>query len=137
MGKIGREVAEAEFARFVEAMGLKAKVNPEGLDAKDAESLADTINLLLRTIESGHLVIDEKGQAVFTPQVSGGEPIVFPEPRGADIMAMDQAKEGRKIEAQNKVLASITKQNPQRYSQMLLRDYDVISALCGIFFARR
>ena len=48
---------------------------------------------MVRAIVDGHLVINDKGEPVFTPTVGNGESITFHEPTGASLQAMRGKKD--------------------------------------------
>ncbi|HET9954087.1 MAG TPA: hypothetical protein VFQ61_06270 [Polyangiaceae bacterium] len=126
------EVAEAEFQRFVAAMALD--VDTSTMDEEDREEFKDKKRKIVRALMLGSLVIDEKGQPVYTPQVGDDRsPITFLEPRGSSLMAMDQRKQGHNVAKSFAVLADITKVSPQRFANMFNRDIQVCLALQALF----
>lgn len=134
-GKVAREVCEAEFTRFLEAMDLTEKCDAKQYDGDDLKSFLDTKATIISAMERGLLCVDEKGQPVYTPQLGNSGPIVFYEPSGADLMAMDQAKKGHDIEKQNKLLAAMTKRHPGDFAKLAMRDYRVCTAIQVLFLA--
>lgn len=129
--KVAAEVAEAEFNRFVEAMGLD--VDPKDWTDEDKQSFKEAKRKIIGAMESGHLTIDEDGQPVYRPQIGKTDPITFYEPIGSDLMAIDQAKKGANVSAAYKMLAAMTKTNAQLFSQMKNRDLKVCQALQALF----
>lgn len=134
-GKVATEVAEGEFARWADSMGLElpdaaklAKMNDE-----DRRSLEEQVARVQRAIELGNLVVDDTGNFVFTPVVGDRTPITFFEPTGASIMAMDQRKAGHVIAKTYAVLADITKQPIQRFAAMANRDRKICEAILSLF----
>jgi hypothetical protein len=128
---IAAEVAEDEFARFVETMDLD--VDPAGWDDEDKKSFVDAKRKIINAMMRGQLVIDDKGQPVFTPV--SGEPITFYEPKGSTFMAMDQKKKGHDTAKMFVMMADMTRQNAGRFSSMAGRDIKVCMAIMGLFLA--
>lgn len=131
--KVATEVAEQEFDRFVEAMGLD--VDPKDWTDEDKQSFKEAKRRVISAMESGSLTIDEDGQPVYKPQLGKTDPITFYEPTGADLMAIDQAKKGANVSATYKMLAAMTKTNAQLFANMKNRDLKVCQALQALFLA--
>ncbi len=88
--KLSLEVAENEFNRFVEKMDLDVDVSK--MDTEDLTGFNKQKGRILRALQRGALVINENGEAVYTPyhERSGHkEAITFHERTGASLMAMD------------------------------------------------
>ena len=131
--KVATEVAVAEFERFAESMDLD--IAPKGMDAEDQKALDDLKRKIVGAIERGSLVVDDKGQPVFTPQVGDREPITFYEPVGSTLTSMDQRKKGQDIAKMFVTLAAQTKQPVKRFADMAGRDIKVCQALITLFLA--
>ncbi len=127
---VARDVAEHEFARFVEAMDLD--VDPEKMDAEDRQAFDTQRKRFVEAVMAGSLVVNEHGEPVFTPS-AGGDPIVFHEPTGAALMAMDTKREGAKVAKQMAVLAAVTGRNEGVFSKMANRDLRVCNAVINLF----
>ena len=137
--KIALDVAEAEFERWADAMDLARKLDPAGLDSDDKKSLADSKRNILDSMMSGNLVVNDAGEFVFTPKAGDDkEPIVFHEPDGAAIMAVDQiGKSGtHDVTKMVAILAVMTKQSRVRFAKLKNRDWTVCQAIFSLFFAR-
>jgi hypothetical protein len=133
---VAKEVAEADFDRWLAEMGLSEKCDPARLNDEDKRSLAAVKELLIGALMSGSLVVDAGGCFVFTPTKSADQtPITFYEPTGASYMAMDLAKRDQGVQKTIKFLADMTKQNPTRFAKMVNRDLSVCSAISAIFLA--
>lgn len=133
---VAPEVAEHEFARWVDAMGLARKLDTSRLNEEDAKSLVDQKRLLLDAIEDGNLAVDEQGQFVFTPCVGDRNPITFFEPDGASLMATDKVKATGLVQKQFNMLGAATKTSAQRFSSMKQRDLNVCLSILALFLAR-
>jgi hypothetical protein len=133
--KVAREVADGEFDRWVEAMGLSRKVDPSTLSDEDKKSLAEQKGILVEALMSGSLVLNEENCFVFTPTLGVREPITFYEPTGASLMATDAVKLGNVVQKQFRFLADMTRQGAQRFSAMKVRDLSVCLAVAALFLA--
>jgi CHASE1-domain containing sensor protein len=131
---VATEVAEQEFARFLEAMDLAEKCDAKGLDVEDAKSLTDVKRTIISAMERGNLVVDDKGQPVYTPKAGDNRnPITFHEPTGADLMAIDQAKKSEDMKRAFQLLGAVTGETPARFAKMLNRDIVVCQAIFALF----
>lgn len=128
---IAREVAVAEFDRFIETMAIQA--DRSKMDDEDAAAFSGQRDLIVSAIESEKLIIDESGQPIFTPVK--GDPIVFYEPTGATLMAADQKKKNADISRMYAMIGDMTKQPPARFASMPMRDVKVCLALATLFLA--
>jgi hypothetical protein len=129
---VATEVAEADFARWVSAMDLVDKLDPSQLDDEDKKSLAAAKTTLIQAMESGRLVVDEKGQFVFTPAVGQG-PITFYEPSGATLIAMDGKKDGHSNAKMFAAMADFTKTPSATLAALKMRDLRVCQAITVLF----
>lgn len=126
-GKMPIEVAEAEFARFIDAMDLDVEV--DFMDSEEERDFTREKRIFLRAVQAGNLVVDDEGRPVYTPKLGNTEPLVFNEYDGAALMASDGAKKGKDISKSYRVMASITKQTPARFARMKGRDLKVCTAI--------
>lgn len=132
MSQVAKEVAEQEFDRFCEAMDLD--VDTERMDSEDRKSLDEARHIVVRAIERGQLIIDDKGQPQLIPS-SGGDakPIVFYEPTGATYMSTDQHKKTHEVAKLCAVLGDMTRTNAKLFSNMPARDFKVCKTLVTLF----
>ncbi len=131
--KIVLEVAQAEFDRFVEAMDLD--VDTAGLDAEDLTQFNKLKNRVIRQIERGALVINDNGEAVYTPQNKGSkhtDAITFHERTGASLMAMDGKKKGHDVAKTYAVLADMCKVHPSVFAGLVGTDVKTCEALFSL-----
>lgn len=129
--KVATEVAEAEFERFAEAMDLDTNV--ERMDDDDKAAFGNQKRRVVRAIEDGHLVVDDKGQPIFTPQLGDTTPITFYEPTGASLMSMDKRKANENFAKVFGTLADMTKTSAARFAALKGRDIKVCQALYLLF----
>lgn len=128
--RVATEVAVAEFERFLESMDLDADTSK--MDADDLKSFDEAKRKLVRAIERGHLVVDDAGRPIYTPQ-DGGAPITFHEPTGASFMATDGKKKGYDVAKMNAMLGDVTKQPPVMFAKMAGRDYKICQTILVLF----
>lgn len=124
------ETAEKEFGRFLEAMDLD--VDPKGMDDEDKRTFEESKRRVVRALEQGQLVIDDKGQPVFTPS-AGGNPITFYEPTGAALMAADQKRSGHNMAKMFATMGDMTRTNAALFAKMVARDVKVCLAVALLF----
>jgi hypothetical protein len=129
--KVAREVAELDFARFLDMMDLDADMTR--MDPEDTKSFEEAKHRLVRAIERGHLAIDEKGQPVYTPQGGTQQPITFFEPTGASFIAMDSKKKDQNVAKLCAVMADMTRQNAALFAKLPARDFKVCQTIVTLF----
>lgn len=128
------ETAEQEFERWIEAMDIDT--DPASMDEDDKASFQNQKRVITRAMEYGRLIINEEGEAVFTPvsvDVDGGA-ITFAEPTGADKMAVDKHKQGQSVHQAYAAMGSVTKQPPKLFAKMKQRDLRVCEAVFALLF---
>ena len=130
MEKVAKEVAEVEFERFAEAMDLD--LDESYMDADDLAGFVKQKSRVIRAIQRGHLVVNDSGEAVYTPYREGSkhkEPITFHERTGASIMAMDGKKKGHDAAKMYAVLADMCRVSPKTFAGLVGEDVKVCEAL--------
>lgn len=131
--KIATEVAESEFERFAEAMDFD--LDAKGMTEEDRTAFAATKHTIVHSMERGDLVIDDKGQPLFTPQLGDTSTITFFEPSGSTLMAMEHKKKGQDVSKMFTALGEMTKTSAQRFAAMKQRDLRVCLALATLFLS--
>lgn len=130
--KVSVEMAEQEFDRFAEAMDLE--FDTANMDQEDVKGFDHNKSIILKAIQKGALIIDEKGQPVYTPQrTSDVSPIVFREPTGASLMAMDGGKKTEDVKKLYHVMADVTERDAKLFSSMKMADLKVCMAVITLF----
>lgn len=130
---IAPEVAEQDFDRFVEAMDLD--LDPAAMDEEDLTAFNKQRSKILRAIERGHLVVNEKGEAVYTPfntRSKVRDPLTFHERTGASLMAMDGKKKNQEVAKTYAVLADMCKVHPNVFAGLVGTDVKVCEALFAL-----
>jgi len=128
--KIESSVAYAEFSRFTELMDLD--VDEKLMDDDDRASFDKHKRRIIRAIEKGNLVINESGEATFTPdnpKTKRSDPITFYEQDGAALMAIDGKKKNHNVASTFAVMGSMCRVHPSVFSSMVGLDLKVCMAL--------
>jgi hypothetical protein len=130
--KVAKEVAEAEFDRFVKAMDLD--VDPSDMSEEDKEAFQQQKERLVGAIQSGALTINDDGEPVFTPQrTKDADTLTFHEPTGASLMAMDRKKKSEDIGKLYAAMADMTRSHSSTFSKMRMADLKVCMAITTLF----
>jgi len=129
--KVATEVAEAEFEKWVVAMGLSRKLQRADLDADDKKGIAINRSIIVGAIEDGDLALNDENEIVFTPTVGDRTPVTFTEPDGGMITAA-LAKTGDV----SRLLAALTKSVPARFVKMKGRDLTICDAIASLFLVK-
>lgn len=154
MTDVTREHALEELHRFFDAMDIYVEYRDptdnedeeEGEREFDEEEMDENaqLELIIRTLQTGRLTINEKGEPVYVPKLGDTTPIVFHEPTGASYMAADKRGKRRKKDGDEpqdstakmfRIMADMTRTNPQRFASMMNRDLKVCMAVAGVFLA--
>ena len=115
--KVAPEVAEQEFQRFADEMDLD--LDATFMDEDDLAGLNKQKRRMLLAIQNGSLVINEKGEAVYTPQKSEDiGSLTFHERTGASVMAMDGKKKGHDVSKTYAAMADMAKTHPNTFAKM-------------------
>jgi len=131
--KVVKEVAEAEFDRFVDCMDLD--VDTSGMDAEDLTAFNKQKSRIIRAVQSGALVINDDGEAIYTPQHKRSkhkEAITFHERTGASLMAMDGKKKNHDVAKTYAVMADMCKVHPSTFAGLVGTDVKVCEALFAL-----
>lgn len=131
--KVATEMAEQEFDRFVECMDLD--VDTSGMDSEDLTAFNKQKGRIVKQIERGALVINDNGEAVYTPQNKRSEhsdAITFHERTGASLMAMDGKKKGHDVAKTYAVLADMCNVHPNVFAGLVGTDVKVCEALFAL-----
>lgn len=133
MNKIDLETAQLEFERFIEAMDIDADTSM--MDAEDLAAFNKQKGRLIRAISSGALVINDDGEAVYTPSNSKSrykDPITFHERTGASLMAMDGKKKGHDVRRTYAVMADMCKVHENVFAGLVGVDIKVCEAIFAL-----
>jgi len=133
-GAIAPEVAEAEFNRFCVANELD--VDESAMDREDRKGFTQTKRKIILAMLSGSLIINDDGMPEYTPQRSKNKtPVIFREPTGAAMMAMDRSKKDEDVRKMFGTLGEMTGTDSKIFSLMHVRDLQVLLALATLFLA--
>lgn len=130
MEKIVKEMAEAEFDRFIECMDLY--FDTAEMDADDLTGFNKNKSRLVRAIQNASLVINDNGEAVFTPKNPKSkhqEPIVFHERSGVSLSAMDGKRKNHDVAKTYAVMGEMCKVHPKVFAGLVGNDIKVCESL--------
>jgi hypothetical protein len=132
--KVSFEVAEQEFFRFCESMDLDADEGKMSEEKK--EEYQKNKSVVVKAIQKGSLFISENGEPTFTPQRTKDiGPIIFYEPTGSSLMAMDKKKGGEDIAKLYSAMADMTKTHAKTFANMKMADLKVCMTLFTFFLS--
>jgi len=130
---VGKEVAEAEFERFAEAMDLD--LDPDYMSQEDREGFEKHKRRVTREIMRGSLIVNDDGEAVYTPWKSTTkhkDPITFHERTGHTVSTMDQSKKSQQARQTYGMMAEMCRVHPSIFSSMVGTDIKVCEALFAL-----
>ena len=130
---VAKDMADAEFERFAELMDLD--LDTSGMDSEDLTQFSKLKNRVIRAIEKGALVINDNGEAVYTPQNANSkcqDSITFHERTGASLMAMDGKKKNHDIAKTYAVMADMCKVPVNTFAGLVGIDVKVCEALFAL-----
>jgi len=131
---ISKDLAESEFSRFGEQMGLDFE--EEYMSAEDFLKFTQHKSIITRAICRGHLVVDEKGRPIYTPvRVSDAKPVTFYELSGADIASIDSKNVDHSYSRVLALLAGATREQIKLFSAMKRADLKVCESIINLFMA--
>ena len=130
--KVEAEVAEQEFMRFVDTMGLD--IEEGSLTDEDKAGLNTNRNRMLTAIKKGSLVINENGEPIYTPQRSENvTPLLFAEPEGAALMEMDRKKAGADVGKMFVIMGSVAHVPQGTFAKLKIGDLNVCMAITTLY----
>lgn len=127
---VDEETAEIEFQRFVDEMDLD--VDTSKMDAEDLTAFEKQKRRLIEAIRLNALVINEEGEAVFTPQnpkSRNKEAITFHERNGGSLTAMDTKKKNHDVAKTFAVMASMCEVHPSVFVGLVGKDSKICEAI--------
>lgn len=130
---IALEVAMKDFDTFTEKMDLD--FDTTGMDAEDLTAFNKQKNRILRSIQRGDLVINDNGEAVFTPaniKSKHKEAITFHERTGASLMAMDGKKKNHDVSKTYAIMGDMCGIHQGVFSSLVGGDIKVCEALFAL-----
>lgn len=131
--KIVPEMAALEFDRWAEEMALD--LDTSNMDAEDLTQFDKQRRRLVKAIGDGHLVINENGEAVYTPQnkkTKHTDAITFHERTGSAVMAMDGKKKNYDVAKTYAVMGEMCKVHPNIFATMVGIDGKICEALFSL-----
>lgn len=132
--KVSKEVAEAEFQKFIDLMDIDA--NPELMDEDDAKGFTTNKDRFIRGVMRGKVSVNENGEPELrTSRTENVEKLVFFEPSAATLMAMDRKKSGQSMAKMLSLMDDLTKSPAGTCSKLVGDDYKIAMAVTTIFLA--
>lgn len=129
--KIDEETAVDEFDRFAEEMDLDTELR--GADDDDRNQFEKMKWRIVRAIRTGSLIINENGEAIYTPQKSKyDQPLHFRERTGASAMAADGPKKGRDVAKSYAMMADLAQVEPKTFAKLVGVDIKVCEAIFSL-----
>jgi hypothetical protein len=131
--RIAPEVAEAEFLRWADEMDIDTDTS--SFDAEDLAAFNKMKRRLLNAMEKGALMVNEKGEAVYTPQNPDSkhrDPLTFHERTGASLMAMDGKKKGHDVAKTYAVMGDMCRVHQGIFAGLAGSDIKVCEALFAL-----
>lgn len=128
-----QELAEHEFERFVESMDLL--INLEKMDAEDRTAFDKAKDRLVREIVRGFLVVNEKGEMIYTPHhpdTKHDKPIHFYERKGSAVMGMDSKKKGHDVAKTYAVMGAMCRVHQSVFADLVGTDGKVCEAIFAL-----
>lgn len=133
MNKIDNDTAQAEFDRFVDAMDLD--LDTADMDVEDLTAFKKQKSKIVRAIEKGSLVINDNGEAVYTPgnpKSKYSDPITFHERTGASLMAMDTKKKNHDVAKTYAVMGDMCNVHQNVFAGLVGNDVKVCEAIFAV-----
>jgi len=130
---IDKETAEQEFDRFVEEMDLD--LDTADMDAEDLTAFNKQKSKIVRAIQKGSLIVNDKGEAVYTPSHKRSkhtDAITFHERTGASLMAMDGKKKNHDVSKTYAVMAQMCRVHQSVFAGLVGTDVKVCEALFAL-----
>lgn len=132
MNKVAAEVCEQEFDRFVEENDIL--IESDSMSKEDQDEFKTQKSYILRAMSRGALIINDKGEPVYTPsRVADAPALTFREPTGATLMAMDRKKQNEDIGKMYVTMGDMAGVTAKTFSQMKMADLKVCMAIATLF----
>lgn len=131
--KIAPEMAEQEFDRWAEGMGLD--LDTSNMDEADAAALGKQRGRIVLGIVQGSVVVNESDEIEFTPQrvaSKSKDTIVFHERSGASLMAMDHKKKGHEVAKMYAVLGEMCGVPPKVFAGLVGPDIKMCESIFSL-----
>jgi len=127
------DTANQEFDRFTASMDLD--LDTSTMDAEDITAFNKQKGKLINALMLGSLVINENGEAVYTPRNPRSkhkEPITFHERTGASLMAMDGAKNNHAVAKTYRVLGDMCRVPAKTFAGLVGIDVKICEAIFAL-----
>ena len=129
--KICPEMAALEFDKFADGMDLDLDLSV--MDEDDRAGFEKQKRRLVLAIQKGSLVINDDGEAVYTPvKVPDHKPITFHERTGASLMATDGKKKGYDASKMYAMMGDLARVHPSTFAKLKGIDIKVCEAIFAL-----
>jgi hypothetical protein len=132
MGKIAKEVAEKEFEKLCANRRIVSDLTE--LDDLEKSIFLSRKAKLVRLMMNGSLVLQEKGELVYTPVTDGVTPITFHRATAAVLMEGDSAKGS--VERLLLMATALTKSEDGRLAKLEIPDFRAVDEITAFLIAR-
>jgi len=133
--KIGKEPAEADFARLCDTWDIDT--DTEEMDGDDRDSFAKLKRQIVRKIRTGQLTVDAEGETAtleleWSKKVQTNK-ITFQTPEGDAYATFDIYKDRQNVAKMHSLMGSMTGQGPDFFVKLNARDLKVCQNLVNLF----
>jgi len=132
--KVALEVAEAEFERL--CVLRRIDTDPADWNTEEVESFAKIRRALVKAIQAGTLVIQENGNASYTPPVPEAKTLTFRRATGASFMSSDGVAKGKDVAKMSAIITEMTGCAPGDPSKLEAPDFSFCTKLVNLFLAQ-
>lgn len=133
MEMVAKEVAEQDFARYIEYWDIFNEFDDE--DKEDKASFKEQRSKVIREIRRGHATVDDKGEVDFTLHHPSGDltSLHFQVPTGLAFYGMDKHKEQKFTHKVGSILNAMTGQPEATFKNMDGRDFKFCQGMALLF----
>lgn len=124
---ISYDMALLEFNRFADEMDLD--IDELVMNDEDLDSFGKHKRKIIKAITNGSLIINDNGEAVYTPVKAGCGELTFHEKDGASLMSMDGKKKNQSMHQTFAVMAALTKTHSSTFAKMKGVDLNVCMSI--------
>lgn len=132
--KIALEVAEAEFEKLCALRRIDT--DPTDWNEKEVESFAKIKGAILKAIQAGTLIVEENGNASYTPPVPGAKTLTFRRATGASFMSTDGVAKDKDVAKMGAIITQMTGCPPGDPSKLEAPDFNFCTKLVNLFLAQ-
>jgi hypothetical protein len=131
--RVSREVAESEFDRFVESMSID--VDKSLMDEDEERAFERQKNKLVKAIMDESLVINDEGEAVYTPcnkRSRTDVPLTFNERTGNTLTSTDSKGKNAQAAKMYAMMGDMCRVPPKTFSGLVGQDIKMCEAIFSL-----